>query len=330
MKQRNLTIDYLVYLGFRLFAMVVHMFTIERNLATARLLGKIWYNADSIPLLRRLLGRGRNRALEHLGHAYPEWSDQQRQRIAKRSMQQLGMVAMEVLFTPRLITERTWHRYVRLGDIREGLRVLLSGSGAIMLTGHFGSWELLGYTMATLGFEINALFRPLDNPYLNDYLVASREHRGLRLLTKKGAATVMDGVLGGGGVLGFIADQDAGRKGLFVEFFGRKASTYKSIALLARQYRVPVLVGYARRIDFKRFHYEVGLQEVIRPEQWEGADDEVAWITRRFTKALEDAIRQAPDQYLWVHRRWKHRPKGEGRARNPNVEIRNKSEARMS
>jgi KDO2-lipid IV(A) lauroyltransferase len=110
--------------------------------------------------------------------------------------------------------------------------------------------------------------------------------------------------------IGFIADQDAGRKGLFVDFFGRKASAYKTIALLAVRYELPIICGYARRIG-EGYHFQVGCQRLICPADWVDKEDPVRWITQQYTASLEEMIRQAPEQYLWVHRRWKHRPRGE-------------------
>jgi KDO2-lipid IV(A) lauroyltransferase len=152
--------------------------------------------------------------------------------------------------------------------------------------------------------------RPVDNPLINRYLVAARAAGGLTLLYKKGVSAVAGDVIDRGGGLCFIADQDAGRKGLFVDFFGRRASTYKSIGLLAMAKRVPVIVGYAVRVR-RGFHYRIAVERIIRPEEWEEEADPLRWITQTFSSALEAAIRRAPEQYLWVHRRWKHRPKGE-------------------
>jgi len=114
-----------------------------------------------------------------------------------------------------------------------------------------------------------------------------------------------------GSAFGFIADQDAGKKGVFVDFFRRKASTYKSIGLLAITNNIPIAVGYARRVD-GRFFFEMGIKRIIFPEEWADKDDPLTWITAAYTRAIEDFIHEAPEQYWWLHRRWKHRPKEEG------------------
>ena len=302
MRKQQPMLDWLVYAGVRMLAMIWQMFPIDMNLRTARLMGALWY---------RLIPRHRERAREHLRAAYgSELSHRQIDAIALASMQQMTMMAMESLFTPRLISEWTWTRYVRLNGLEKATEVLLRRRGAILLTGHYGSWELLGFVLTALGFPLTAVMRPLDNPYLNSYLMDVRARRGLQLLYKKGASRSAGDILSSGGILAFIADQNAGHKGLFVDFFGRKASTYKSIALLAREHNVPILVGYARRLS-PRFQYEVGVERVIEPAEWQGRPDEVLWITQEYTSSIERIVRAAPEQYLWMHRRWKSRPREE-------------------
>lgn len=308
-KQRNKTLDYALYLALRLFYAIVHMFPIDMNLRTARWLGFIWY---------RFSKRHRDRAMYNLRRSLgPDVSDAELHRMARRSMQQITMMAMEVLFEPRLINEWTWPRYIKLKGLNEALRLLLERRGVIMLTGHYGNWELVGFTLAALGFDMVAVMRPLDNPYLNDWLVKIREDRGLKLLTKKTVARSADDVLESGSALCFIADQNAGKKGLFVDFFGRLASTYKSIGLLAMRHEAPIVIGCARRLS-KRFEYEIEVNRIIYPEEWADKDDELRWITQEYTKAIEDFVRTDPGQYLWVHRRWKTRPKWEEAAAGPN------------
>jgi KDO2-lipid IV(A) lauroyltransferase len=294
-------VHWCTYATLRLGIMIFQMFPPNLNLVTARVFGWVWF---------KVMRRHRRRAMDHLRIAFGDrWTDAQVARIARRSMQQMTMMAMELLFTPRRITEWSWPRHIRLKELGPALDALLDERGTILLTAHFGNWELLGYTLATLGFPVYAVMRPMDNPYLNDYLEQTRGKRGLKLLYKKGATAQADDILESGGALCFIADQDAGRKGIFVDFFGRPASTYKSIGLLAIKHNVPVVIGYAKRTSLN-FEYQVGVNRVIQPHEWQNRDDELRWLTREFSRAMEDFVRQAPDQYLWVHRRWKTQPPG--------------------
>jgi KDO2-lipid IV(A) lauroyltransferase len=195
---------------------------------------------------------------------------------------------------------------------------LLDGGPMIMVTGHFGNWEMAGYIFGMFGFPPSSVYRPLDNVFLDRYVRSFRERTGQHLIPKKGGFDEMLEILQSGKVLSFIADQDAGEKGLFVDFFGRPASTHKAIALLAIEHHAPVLVGCARRIG-PGFRYEVACEEIIEPSELPGTPDDVRILTQRYTSALERIIRRNPEQYLWLHRRWKHQPKPKTK-RKPSAE----------
>lgn len=301
-RRRNKVRDYTVYIALRLLAMFVHMLPARGAYAVARCLGGLLFRFDR---------KHRRRAVEHLKISFPEWDRARCRHVAKQSMQSLVCLGLELLLTPRLITLTTWRRHMRMRDPAENVRLLVERtSGLIYVVGHFGNWEVLGYAMAMLGFPNVAVARRLDNPYVHEYILGVREKTGQLIVGKKGATEMVGEYLAGGGAVCFIADQDAGRKGLFVDFFGRPASTHKSIALLAIEYRCPVIVVYGRRLD-DTFRFELGVQRIIRPHEWADKADPVRWITQTYTSALEAVVRVHPDQYLWAHRRWKHRPKGQ-------------------
>lgn len=301
-KPRNDLIDRLAYLGLRITSMAMHWFPVDVNLRTARLIGTVWHHFDK---------RHRARAIANLQQSFPHFTQADCEMYAKKSVQHMFMLGVEVLHTTRLVRVDTWRKYVETGDLHQTLDLLMNRKqGLIMLTGHYGNWEILGYLLATLGFESTAVARPLDNPYISEWLFGVRERRGQKVVGKKGATSEIAGLLDSGGVVGFVADQNAGHKGIFVDFFGRKASTYKSIGLLAMKYEVPVLIGYARRLD-ERFRFKLATQDIIWPADWKNQPDPLIYITQRYTKAIEDFVREDPSQYLWLHRRWKSRPKGE-------------------
>jgi KDO2-lipid IV(A) lauroyltransferase len=164
---------------------------------------------------------------------------------------------------------------------------------------------MAGYCLGLLGFTTHAIARPLDNPYVDDFLRCLRERTGQRILAKHGDFDKIQGLLENGGVLATLGDQDAGSRGLFVDFFGRPASTHKAVALLALEHKVPMLVTGTVRIDGL---YHVMAADLILPEEYEGRPNAVKEMTQRFTSALEGLARQHPEQYFWLHRRWKHQP----------------------
>ena len=185
------------------------------------------------------------------------------------------------------------------------VELLLSGRPVLFVTGHFGNWEMAGYALGLFGFQAHAIARPLDNPYLDDFLRSYRERTGQKLLAKHGDFDNMEALLRSGGILATLADQDAGSRGLFVDFFGRPASTHKAVALMALEHKVPMVVLGTPKLNGK---YHIWATDIIFPEDYDKSPDAVKAITQRFTTGLEMLIRQAPEQYFWLHRRWKHAP----------------------
>ena len=306
MRRRRPALDFVVYLAVRLVVCLSQMMSVEQSYGFARLLSSLLYRVDA---------RHRRVGMENLRLAFGDRYDEpQRDAIIRGVYRHFCMMLMEILHIPRKLHPTTWRRTITLVGHEEVLDRLITGGPLIMLTGHFGNWEMAGYLFGVFGFPPHSVARPLDNPYLDRFLRTFRERTGQRMIAKKGGYDEMLDVLRRGGVLSFLADQDAGERGMFVDFFGRPASTHKAIALLAIEHKAPVVVGYARRVG-PGFRYEVGCTELIDPTEWTGTPDDARLLTQRYTAALEDIIRRDPDQYLWLHRRWKHQPK----AKKPRV-----------
>lgn len=308
-RKRPLALEYLVYLIVRLLVMVIQALSIEQSYAFADALARLMYRVDR---------RHRAVALENLRLAFSDHYDElARDRIVRGVYRHFCRMIVEMFHIPRKMHLTTWRNRIELSGHSAAIERLLAGGPVIMLTGHFGNWEMAGYLFGVFGFETHAVARTLDNPFLDRYLRRFRERTGQKLIDKNTGYEQMLDVLRRGEVLSFIADQDAGPRGLFVDFFGRPASTHKAIALLAIEYNAPILVGGAHRIG-PGFRYEVRTEDVIDPSDWADRPDAVRYITQRFSSSLERLIRQAPEQYLWLHRRWKHQPKPREKGRGPH------------
>jgi KDO2-lipid IV(A) lauroyltransferase len=304
-RPRSRVLDFAVYVAVRLVVAVCQALPVEQGYRLADALARLAYRVDR---------RHRRVALENLRHAFGDaYTEAQRDRIVRDVYRHFCRVVVEMLHIPRKLHLTNWRERVTLTGHAPVLDRLLDGGPVILVTGHFGNWEMAGYLFGVFGFPPTSVARPLDNPYLDRFLNDFRARTGQTLIWKKGGADPMLGVLERGGVLSVLADQDAGPRGLFVEFFGRPASTHKAIALLAARHGVPIAVGGARRVG-DGFRYEVICEELIEPGDWAGQGDEVRWITQRFTAALERLVRRAPEQYLWLHRRWKHQPAAPARS----------------
>ena len=301
MKRRKRPIEnYAVYLLVRLVVGFAQAMSVEQSYAFAGWLATLLYRFDR---------RHRAIGIDNLRQAFGDkYTESEREAMIGRVYLHFCKMLMEILHIPRKLHPTTWRDRITLVGHERVIDRLLDGGPLIMLTGHFGNWEMAGYLFGVFGFPPNSVARALDNPYLDAYLKTFRERTGQKMIPKKGGYDEMLAVLRSNGVLSFLADQDAGERGMFVDFFGRPASTHKAIALMALEHQAPIAVGFARRVG-PGFRYEVGCTELFDPSEFTGTSEDAKLLTQRYTTALENIIRRDPDQYLWLHRRWKHLPK---------------------
>ncbi|MBI1337924.1 MAG: hypothetical protein GC164_13320 [Phycisphaera sp.] len=325
------------YVALRSFMSVLGAMGPRSNMAMAP------YVAKAIHALDR---KHRERAKDSLRIAFPDASEQRIDHLSRCAIEHYVRLLFELQHLPRLIHEESWAHRLRLGNLGPVLSYLNAGRGVVMVTGHLGNWEVLGYLLAVLGYRIDAVARPIDNPLLNNWIMGIRERKGLRIVTKWDATDRMVEVLGGapqsdtndsvlntgatsggsGGALGFIGDQSAGDRGLFVPFFGRMASAYKSIGLLAIRMNVPVVCGCAVRMS-EGYEYRVDVDDVIEPADWQGLADPLFYVTARYMRSIERMVRKHPEQYVWMHRRWRSRPTWERHGKPMPVRVRQNLES---
>ena len=281
------------------------------------------------------------RAMDNLAIAYPQWDQDRRHAYAIASYQHLCQLGVELAYTPRLINHDGWSAHVGLGNVSPALTALLRGGPCVLVTGHCGNWELVGYTVSMLGFPMQAVYRPLDLKPLDAWVRESRERRGLTLVSKFGAVKALPEGMQRGVPAGLVADQNGGDYGVFVPFFGRLTSTYKSIGLLAMQFNATVICGLARRLEPTEpaprssllslqqggLRYSIEVVDLFGPEAWESQPDRLFYITARYRRSIESMVRRVPDQYLWMHRIWRSRPLHERKDREFPGLLRSKLEA---
>ena len=259
------------------------------------------------------------RAADRVTQALPHLDQSAARELVLRSYEHLFQLGVELGSAGRLITEGAWSEQIELENTGGFVRTLLARRPVALITGHCGNWEVLGYTLSMLGFPSHALYRPLDIRPLDRYVQESRARRGLVLVDKFGATNIVPDLMERAEPVGFVADQNAGDRGLFVPYFGRLASTYKTIALVALRYRATVLCGQAVRLPRPSGHrglcYKLRLVDQIEPEDYENQPDPVFYLTARYRRALEQMVRDHPEQYLWMHRIWKSRPPHERRGK---------------
>jgi KDO2-lipid IV(A) lauroyltransferase len=241
---------------------------------------------------------------ENLRHAFPEKSPAELGELSRRMWEHLFLLVLEVAHAPRKIHETNWRDFVQLEQEARLVRMLISQRPTILISGHFGNFELGGYILGVLGFPTYSVARRLDNPYLDRFVNRFRGATGQYIIPKKGGYDQILEVLSSGGVIAFLADQYAGAKGCWVEFFGRPASAHKAIALLALNNDAPLVVSYSKRLD-RPLRLELATTAVADPADAGSEVSGIKDLTQWYTTQLEEIIARNPEQYWWVHRRWK-------------------------
>jgi KDO2-lipid IV(A) lauroyltransferase len=319
-KPRNRTADYATYLAVRVLVALVQMVSPRTAYAVAEFLAWLVYT---------LVKSRRRIALDNVRAAFPELAanPDAADRLVRAMYRHFLRAAIELLLLPRKLHITNWRKHLVLPQGTRTLPPLLDGRAALVVTAHFGNWEMAGFALGLFGFRTYAIARALDNPHLERFALKFRQGTGQTIIDKNDDFDRLVAVLKAGAKVATLADQDAGPKGMFVDFFGRPASTHKAIAYLALQFdAVMVVMGvprvsrraYPQRPDFDPtsplapLFYAVRCADVIDPREYANAPNAAQAITARYTAALERLIREHPEQYFWLHRRWKHQPKAKG------------------
>ena len=275
----------------------------------ARTLPFAWTSALGVGvgvLAFHVLGRRRRIAIENITRALgPVVEGVPARELARRTFAQIGRSFLEFLALPRLGLDG-----IRARVTAEGFEPLLewvrAGKGAVVLTAHYGNWEMLGATLRALGAPMQYLLPPQSNPGSDATFDAIRERLGIPAVKigfgMRGALTA----LRNGAFLGMLPDQDARKVGLHVPFFGRPASTHTGPARLAYRARCPIAIGLIAREPGARLRARVVTTLTADPEREES--QEVERLTRIINETIEAGVRRRPDHWYWLHRRWKTPP----------------------
>jgi Kdo2-lipid IVA lauroyltransferase/acyltransferase len=293
--RRKQIIDLLVYFVVRVLICIVQAMPMETSQRFAR--GLAWLFCDVLHVRSHVVD-------DNLTHAFPEMSPADRINLTRRMWEHLFLLVLEVAHTPRKIHETNWREFVTLKNEAVLVRCLLDDRPLLVVSSHLGNFEVGGYILGILGFPTYTVARTLDNPYLDRFVNRFRGGTGQRMIPKNGGLDQIVAVLSGGGTMTFLADQYAGPKGCWVEFFGRPASAHKAIALLALEHNARMSVSSVRRLG-RPMRFELWNYAMTDPQEVGSSLGTVRDLTQWYTARLEELIRQTPDQYWWLHRRWK-------------------------
>jgi len=254
--------------------------------------------------LARTIGLRRRVARENLALAFPEKSDRERDEILREHYHELGRVCIEYARFAGLANAPPGEVLTRITGAEHLQRVREEGRGAILLTGHFGNFELMGAMLAKI-HPTFVVVKPLSNPLMDEWITAERSSAALRLIPIGSAMRGAFAALKANHWIEMVADQDARRHGVFVPFFGRLASTPVGPAELALRARAPIVMGFGFRLPDGRFELRIDPPLTIDSPK---APDAAQRLTAAHTARLEAMIRERPSAWFWLHRRWKTPP----------------------
>src|SRR5579862_6435746 len=252
----------------------------------------------------------RRAAMFNLSLAFPDWTEAHRKRVIRRMIQQIGWMAAEFSQFPRY-TPANIEKVVVLDGFENFDAARRRGKGVLFLTGHMSAWELAPFAHALYGHPLHFLVRPVANSRADALINRYRCLSGNQPIEKNRSARAILKVLGEGGTVGILADTNTSLdEGVFVDFFGRPACTTSGIARIALRTDAAVIPGFlAWDADEKKYRLQFARSlELVRTGD---EDADVRENTARFMAVIEAYIREHPDQWLWVHKRWKTRPPGE-------------------
>jgi len=264
-----------------------------------------------VATITRILVRRLSRHAEiNLQLALPEVDEAHRSRIKRQVFATLGRLLGEVSQFSKLNPDNI-EKVVVYEGLENFLNAQAAGRGVLLLTGHIGAWELSVFAHSVYGHPMSFLARRVDNPLVEQLAEKLRSRYGNRSIDKRGSVREVLRTLKDGGVVGILADLNATREeGVFVDFFGLKACTTAGLATLALRTGAIVVPGYIFWDETARVHrlcFEPPLATIDTGNQ---RSDTIA-ITAQYARALESIIRKHPEQWLWIHRRWRTRPEGE-------------------
>lgn len=263
-----------------------------------------WFGLRCARLLDRAIPRLRRIADRNLSFACPEHDQAWRDRTIDGVFASIGRLLVAFARFPK-ITKENVSDWIRYEGFEHYERAKKCGNGVLFATAHLGNWELSAYAHALLTEPMNVVVRPLDNPVIDGIVERRRALSGNNLLSKRDFARSILQALRANEPVGILVDQNSSAdNGAFVPFFGRLASANLTFAKLAARSGAAVIPGFALWSEKER-RYVLRFYPAV-PMTGDAVED-----TGRIQSAIEQAIREAPDQWLWIHRRWKTRPEGE-------------------
>ncbi|MFA6440058.1 MAG: lysophospholipid acyltransferase family protein [Bacteriovoracaceae bacterium] len=283
------------YFFFRILLYVIRQFSFRTIQRMGSAFG--WFIFSVIGVRKGLV-------LDNLHHAFPEKSEEEIQHIARGSYRNLFTAYFEILYLDKLPKE-FFLRNISFPEAQKFKELLQRGKGLIVLTGHYGNWELCALSVPVLfPQKYTIVVQKQRNPYVNDFMTRMRSRFGASLVVMERALRESLRGLSNNEVIALIADQSGPESGIYAEFFGRPASTHQGPAVFQLRSGAPMVMVMLIREGMGKFRIE--LEEIDTGGLAGSNDEKIQEITRRHVAVLEKHVRLHPEHWLWMHKRWKH------------------------
>lgn len=289
--------NYIEFIIFKIFVFIVRSLPFRLSQRLGRLFGIFAYHF--IPYRKKV-------ALDNLRNSFPEKSEKEIRKILKMAYVNFFITIFEFINFPKLKVD-DFKKFVRFENLDYAKDALKIGNGLILMSGHFGNWELSAIASAIeIGKPLNVIVKTQRNRLVDAEINKWRCWFGNRVIPMERAFRESLRILSDGGIVALLADQSAPREGLYVNFLGRPASTFAGPAVMSIKSKAPIVMGFA--IRDKNFNYRIVFEKLNFDFAGENEDEMILKLTQMHTSMLEKYVRLYPDHWLWFHRRWKHKP----------------------
>ncbi|HWP82565.1 MAG TPA: lysophospholipid acyltransferase family protein [Bacteroidota bacterium] len=285
----------LEYLLFAFIAAFVRILPLQTARSIGAWVGEAVYS---------LTGFRKSITNENLQKAFPEKSAEEIQSLALRSFRSIGTTFFELFWTENLTAEEL-QKEVKFQNPELVKTVQQKGKGVVLMTGHYGNWEWFAHSVnVSTGMPLHVIAKAQHNPYVDEWINRTRRHFGNVVIPMSASVRETLRVLSEGGVVGIVGDQSAAKESVWVEFFGRRVPTHQGPAVFSLKTGAPMLVGFTQRQPDGTYVAE--FRNVPMNDLTAYTPENVEELTRRHVKMMEEIIRSQPEQWMWMHRRWKH------------------------
>ncbi len=300
-KDYNILTGYIEYIIVLVFVRIFSLIPYRLASDTGGFIGRLGWLIDS---------RHRLIAIKNLSRAFPDTDRKTLTLIAKKSFENLGRSAAEFIHIanhPPEAVNNIIHNSVLVEGSNNINNAIRKKQGIIYLTAHFGNWELLGIVLSVNGCPFNAIARPIDNRRIDRIITSLRSVLGANVLPKKGVLRDTLKCLKRGEGVAILLDQNTSREeGVFVNYFGQPAATNRGLALIAMKSGASIIPVFIIRED--TYRHRVIYLPAIEIKRTDNLESDVITYTQKFTNIIESVVRDYPEQWFWMHRRWKTRP----------------------